>query len=140
MECLVTRFMVVFLGEFGVNPLRIKVISVKVMKMDDSNSVFILKASIPPKRKLDLSTGIYFLGHGLLHDHAKAFKSVNPSRLEYDLYMNKNAMKLKRTRKIKDLKVKAKLDFAEGGDLVPPSGGEIDLPSGDDLVPPREAI
>ncbi|GJW25433.1 retrovirus-related pol polyprotein from transposon TNT 1-94 [Tanacetum coccineum] len=28
----------------------------------DSNSVFILKASIPPKRKLDLSTGIYFSG------------------------------------------------------------------------------
>nr|GEW55833.1 retrovirus-related Pol polyprotein from transposon TNT 1-94 [Tanacetum cinerariifolium] len=28
-------------------------------------------ASIPPKRKLDLTTGINFLGHGLLHDHAK---------------------------------------------------------------------
>nr|GEZ76607.1 hypothetical protein [Tanacetum cinerariifolium] len=36
------------------------------------NPVFILKASIPSKRKLDLSTGIYFLGHGLLYDHAKA--------------------------------------------------------------------
>nr|GEY72320.1 hypothetical protein [Tanacetum cinerariifolium] len=28
----------------------------------DSNSIFILKASIPPKRKLDLTTGINFLG------------------------------------------------------------------------------
>nr|GEX32883.1 putative reverse transcriptase domain-containing protein [Tanacetum cinerariifolium] len=37
----------------------------------DSNPVFILKASIPSKRKLDLSTGINFLGHGLLYDHAK---------------------------------------------------------------------
>ncbi|GJU23740.1 hypothetical protein Tco_1157082 [Tanacetum coccineum] len=38
----------------------------------DSNPVIILKASIPTKRELDLTTGIYFLGHGLLHDHAKA--------------------------------------------------------------------
>nr|GEX20214.1 hypothetical protein [Tanacetum cinerariifolium] len=29
-------------------------------------------ASIPSKRKLDLSMGIKFLGHGLLYDHAKA--------------------------------------------------------------------
>nr|GEW25430.1 hypothetical protein [Tanacetum cinerariifolium] len=40
--------------------------------ISDSNPVFILKASIPPKRKLDLTTGINFLGHGLLCDHAKA--------------------------------------------------------------------
>nr|GEY34066.1 retrotransposon protein, putative, unclassified [Tanacetum cinerariifolium] len=30
--------------------------------MNDSNPVVILKASTPPKRKLDLTTGIYFLG------------------------------------------------------------------------------
>nr|GEV69965.1 hypothetical protein [Tanacetum cinerariifolium] len=30
------------------------------------------QASIPPKRKLDLTTGINFLGNGLLNDHAKA--------------------------------------------------------------------
>nr|GEV87742.1 hypothetical protein [Tanacetum cinerariifolium] len=41
--------------------------------ISDSNSVFILKESIPPKRKLDLSTGINFLWHGLLYDHAKAY-------------------------------------------------------------------
>ncbi|GJU17572.1 hypothetical protein Tco_1145538 [Tanacetum coccineum] len=35
MECLVTRFMVVILGEFSVNPLRIKVRSVKILEMDD---------------------------------------------------------------------------------------------------------
>ncbi|GJU07513.1 hypothetical protein Tco_1123943 [Tanacetum coccineum] len=34
MECLVTRFMVMILREFGVNSPRIKVISVKVMEMD----------------------------------------------------------------------------------------------------------
>ncbi|GKB33173.1 hypothetical protein Tco_0872574 [Tanacetum coccineum] len=34
MECLVTRFMVVILGGFGVNPLRIKVINVYVLEMD----------------------------------------------------------------------------------------------------------
>nr|GEV09665.1 retrovirus-related Pol polyprotein from transposon TNT 1-94 [Tanacetum cinerariifolium] len=38
----------------------------------DSNPIFILKESIPLKRKLDLSTGINFVGHGLLYDHAKA--------------------------------------------------------------------
>nr|GEV78791.1 hypothetical protein [Tanacetum cinerariifolium] len=37
-----------------------------------SNPVFILKASTLPKRKLDLTTGIKFLGHGLLCDKAKA--------------------------------------------------------------------
>nr|GEV99992.1 hypothetical protein [Tanacetum cinerariifolium] len=37
----------------------------------DSNTVFILKASIPSKRKLNLTTGITFLGHGLLYDHCK---------------------------------------------------------------------
>nr|GEZ30800.1 hypothetical protein [Tanacetum cinerariifolium] len=35
------------------------------------NPVFILKASIPSKRKLDLTTGINFLGYGLLNDHTK---------------------------------------------------------------------
>nr|GEY30462.1 retrovirus-related Pol polyprotein from transposon TNT 1-94 [Tanacetum cinerariifolium] len=40
--------------------------------ISDSNPVFILKESIPSKRKLDLSMRIYFLGHGLLYDHAKA--------------------------------------------------------------------
>nr|GEW58288.1 hypothetical protein [Tanacetum cinerariifolium] len=39
--------------------------------ISDSNPIFILKASIPPKRKLDLSMGINFLRHGLLYDHAK---------------------------------------------------------------------
>ncbi|GJV87238.1 hypothetical protein Tco_1531176 [Tanacetum coccineum] len=37
MECLVTRFIVIILREFGVNPPRIKVISVKVMEMDDKD-------------------------------------------------------------------------------------------------------
>nr|GEV39506.1 retrovirus-related Pol polyprotein from transposon TNT 1-94 [Tanacetum cinerariifolium] len=41
--------------------------------ISDSNPVFILKASILSKRKLDLSMGINFLGHGLLYDHAKAY-------------------------------------------------------------------
>nr|GEV40243.1 retrotransposon protein, putative, Ty1-copia subclass [Tanacetum cinerariifolium] len=40
--------------------------------ISDSNPVIILKASIPSKRKLDLSTGINFIGHDLLYDHAKA--------------------------------------------------------------------
>nr|GEW48108.1 putative ribonuclease H-like domain-containing protein [Tanacetum cinerariifolium] len=40
--------------------------------ISDSNPVFILKASISSKRKLDLSTGINFLRHCLLYDHAKA--------------------------------------------------------------------
>nr|GEU34813.1 retrovirus-related Pol polyprotein from transposon TNT 1-94 [Tanacetum cinerariifolium] len=39
--------------------------------ISDCNPVFILKASIPPKRKLDLTTGINFLGYGLLNDHTK---------------------------------------------------------------------
>nr|GEX72080.1 uncharacterized mitochondrial protein AtMg00810-like [Tanacetum cinerariifolium] len=43
----------------------------KSAAISNSNPVFILKASIPPKRKLDLTTGIQFLGHGLLCDHAK---------------------------------------------------------------------
>nr|GEW04105.1 copia protein [Tanacetum cinerariifolium] len=40
-----------------------------------------LKASIPSKRKPDLSTGINFLRHGLLYDHAKAcdFFSSQPA-------------------------------------------------------------
>ncbi|GJZ19653.1 putative ribonuclease H-like domain-containing protein [Tanacetum coccineum] len=40
--------------------------------ISDGNPSSFLKASIPTKRELDLTTGIYFLGHGLLHDHAKA--------------------------------------------------------------------
>nr|GEU90831.1 hypothetical protein [Tanacetum cinerariifolium] len=40
--------------------------------ISDSNMVFIIKASIPKKRKLDLTTGINYLRHGLLYDHAKA--------------------------------------------------------------------
>nr|GFA68998.1 putative ribonuclease H-like domain-containing protein [Tanacetum cinerariifolium] len=40
--------------------------------ISDSYPVFILKASILTKRKLDLTTGVHFLGHGLLYDHAKA--------------------------------------------------------------------
>ncbi|GJW32917.1 retrovirus-related pol polyprotein from transposon TNT 1-94, partial [Tanacetum coccineum] len=40
MECLVTRFMVMILREFGVNPLRIKVISVKLMEMDDMKAIY----------------------------------------------------------------------------------------------------
>nr|GFA59639.1 hypothetical protein [Tanacetum cinerariifolium] len=36
-----------------------------------SKPVVILKASIPSKRNLDLTTGIYFLGYGLLYDHSK---------------------------------------------------------------------
>nr|GEY70546.1 hypothetical protein [Tanacetum cinerariifolium] len=42
----------------------------------NSNPVFILKASIPPKRKLDLTTGIYFLGYGLLYDHTKGLSTA----------------------------------------------------------------
>ncbi|GJY75479.1 hypothetical protein Tco_0480595 [Tanacetum coccineum] len=38
MECLVTRFMVMILREFGVNPPRIKVISVKVKEIDVNQS------------------------------------------------------------------------------------------------------
>ncbi|GJY71919.1 hypothetical protein Tco_0475622 [Tanacetum coccineum] len=34
MECLVTRFMVMNFGEFGVNPQRIKVESVYILEMD----------------------------------------------------------------------------------------------------------
>nr|GEY40322.1 retrovirus-related Pol polyprotein from transposon TNT 1-94 [Tanacetum cinerariifolium] len=40
--------------------------------ISDSNPIFILKESIPSKRKLDLTTGIHFLRHGLLYNHAKA--------------------------------------------------------------------
>nr|GEV15409.1 hypothetical protein [Tanacetum cinerariifolium] len=36
----------------------------------NSNPIFILKESIPQKTELDLTTGINFLGHGLLYDHA----------------------------------------------------------------------
>nr|GEV04918.1 hypothetical protein [Tanacetum cinerariifolium] len=44
----------------------------RLVIISDSNPVFILKASIASKRKLDLSMGINFLGHGLLYDHVKA--------------------------------------------------------------------
>ncbi|GJV70873.1 retrovirus-related pol polyprotein from transposon TNT 1-94, partial [Tanacetum coccineum] len=40
--------------------------------ISDCNPFFIVKASISSKRKLDLITGIHFLGHDLLYDHAKA--------------------------------------------------------------------
>nr|GEZ75370.1 retrotransposon protein, putative, unclassified [Tanacetum cinerariifolium] len=61
--------------EFLTNKLGIRSFTPETLKnlMNDSNPVFILKASIPPKRKLDLTTGIYFLGYGLLYDHTKAF-------------------------------------------------------------------
>nr|GEZ22491.1 hypothetical protein [Tanacetum cinerariifolium] len=36
-----------------------------------SNPLFILKASIPPKKKLDLTMEINFLGYDLLNDHTK---------------------------------------------------------------------
>ncbi|GJW67553.1 hypothetical protein Tco_0121977, partial [Tanacetum coccineum] len=39
MECLVTRFMVMILREFGVNPLRIKVRNVEILEMDGRGSV-----------------------------------------------------------------------------------------------------
>ncbi|GKC77328.1 hypothetical protein Tco_1128102 [Tanacetum coccineum] len=39
MECLVKRFMVMILREFGVNPPRIKVISVKVIEMDGKHDL-----------------------------------------------------------------------------------------------------
>nr|GEV29494.1 hypothetical protein [Tanacetum cinerariifolium] len=39
------------------------------------NPVFILKESIPPKRKLDLTTKIYFLGYGLLDDYTKILRN-----------------------------------------------------------------
>nr|GEV58703.1 hypothetical protein [Tanacetum cinerariifolium] len=41
--------------------------------ISDRNPIFIIKASILPKKKLDLTTGINFLGHDLLYDHAKEF-------------------------------------------------------------------
>ncbi|GJY46902.1 retrovirus-related pol polyprotein from transposon TNT 1-94 [Tanacetum coccineum] len=40
--------------------------------MRNSNTVFNLKASISPKRKLDLTMRTPILGHDLLYDHAKA--------------------------------------------------------------------
>nr|GEY05990.1 copia protein [Tanacetum cinerariifolium] len=47
----------------------------------DSNPVFILKASIPPKRKLDLTTGIYFLGTmaTTLEQHVALDEALVPS-------------------------------------------------------------
>nr|GEZ83607.1 retrovirus-related Pol polyprotein from transposon TNT 1-94 [Tanacetum cinerariifolium] len=49
---------------------RIEFLTTK-LGMRNCNPVFILKASIPSKRKLDLTTGINFLGYGLLNDHTK---------------------------------------------------------------------
>nr|GFA82718.1 retrotransposon protein, putative, unclassified [Tanacetum cinerariifolium] len=50
--------------EFLTNKLGMRSFTPETLKklMNDSNPVFILKVSIPPKRKLDLTTGIYFLG------------------------------------------------------------------------------
>nr|GEY79598.1 integrase, catalytic region, zinc finger, CCHC-type, peptidase aspartic, catalytic [Tanacetum cinerariifolium] len=45
--------------EFLTNKLGMRSFTPETLK--NSNPVFILKASIPPKRKLDLTTGIYFL-------------------------------------------------------------------------------
>nr|GEV93714.1 integrase, catalytic region, zinc finger, CCHC-type, peptidase aspartic, catalytic [Tanacetum cinerariifolium] len=56
----IIEFLTTKLGMRSFTPETLK----KLMKIDniyDSNPVFILKASIPPKRKLDLTTGIYFL-------------------------------------------------------------------------------
>nr|GFA83288.1 retrovirus-related Pol polyprotein from transposon TNT 1-94 [Tanacetum cinerariifolium] len=50
--------------EFLTNKLGMRSFTPDMLKklMNDSNPVFILKASIPPKRKLDLTKGIYFFG------------------------------------------------------------------------------
>ncbi|GJV02014.1 hypothetical protein Tco_1335583 [Tanacetum coccineum] len=50
--------------EFIINKLGMRIIL-------DCNPFLILKESISSKRKLDLKTGIKFLGHDLLYDHAK---------------------------------------------------------------------
>nr|GFA42657.1 ribonuclease H-like domain-containing protein [Tanacetum cinerariifolium] len=44
------------------------------------------KASIPPKRKLDLTTGLNFLVYGLLNDHTKDF--VDIYKLDYMVCTN----------------------------------------------------
>nr|GEV02688.1 ribonuclease H-like domain-containing protein [Tanacetum cinerariifolium] len=67
-----------FIKEQAVNEFRAEVqklskhVKLWLAIISDSNPIIILKASILSKRKLDLSTGINFLGHGLLYDHAKA--------------------------------------------------------------------
>ncbi|GJS91913.1 hypothetical protein Tco_0774549 [Tanacetum coccineum] len=64
--------------EFLINKLGMRIIS-------DCNLVFILKASISLKRKIDLLTGIQFLGHDLLYDHAKAcIKDSSSYRFKLD--------------------------------------------------------
>nr|GEX03675.1 copia protein [Tanacetum cinerariifolium] len=58
----------------------------------DSNPVFILNASILPKRKVDLTTGINFIGHGLLCNHAK-FGALLSIELTNEEIRNSNAYK-----------------------------------------------
>nr|GEW93095.1 retrovirus-related Pol polyprotein from transposon TNT 1-94 [Tanacetum cinerariifolium] len=50
----------------------------------NSNPVFILKPSIPPKRKLDLTTGIYFLGYDLLYDHTRTMVTTIEQQVALD--------------------------------------------------------
>nr|GEZ40295.1 hypothetical protein [Tanacetum cinerariifolium] len=64
----------------------------------NSNQLFILKASIPPKRKLDLTTGIHFLGYGLLHDHTKATAYVHQHSIIFKLDNKKNIVNLETFR------------------------------------------
>nr|GEW02162.1 ribonuclease H [Tanacetum cinerariifolium] len=61
--------------EFLTNKLGMRSFTPETLKKltNDNNPVFISKESIPPKRKLDLTMRIYFLGYGLLYDHTKAF-------------------------------------------------------------------
>ncbi|GJR38442.1 hypothetical protein Tco_1214126 [Tanacetum coccineum] len=66
------NFLVEKMGMKSMSPETLKILTEERMSNGDNNSVIILKASISLKRKLDLITGINFLGHGLLHDHAKA--------------------------------------------------------------------
>ncbi|GJR11433.1 hypothetical protein Tco_0794085 [Tanacetum coccineum] len=49
-----------------------------------SNPAFILKASISSKRKLDLTTGINFLGHDLLYDHGEVVEAYKRRRSMLD--------------------------------------------------------
>nr|GEV25409.1 retrovirus-related Pol polyprotein from transposon TNT 1-94 [Tanacetum cinerariifolium] len=74
--------------------------------ISDTNPIFILKASIPPKRKLDLTMGINFLGHGLLYDHAKTVnehleakvltRSSNLSKTSYVVAADLSELELKK--------------------------------------------
>nr|GFB92893.1 hypothetical protein [Tanacetum cinerariifolium] len=68
--------------------------------ISDSNPVFILKASILPKRKLDLTTGIYFLGYGLLYDHTKATAYVQQHSIRFKMDTKKNIVDLEAFREM----------------------------------------